>query len=260
MTLTRQDRTRKLKETVSELLPVEIFQRMDLGGKFSKKTLSIFDKPCDHLVANSIEQLWIEYGSRDGKVFAELMAFREYLIAYFLKPRIQFIRDEFDRIGVTPRPITLKDIKKNALPIFHVEQHFHEIIVQGNLFKKIGAPKNAQYRPHTFRTDPEVLIKLLDKLPTGIGEDAFWEAVWAHEVIQEIQQKISEKYSSFQSDSYWKERRKTAAKISIHAGKYAGRSGFLVENRGSQSQVEIEIESGKWLQARLPTSSVKVLK
>ena len=259
MKILAEDRTRILKDHVADFRPSDIIRKFQLGGTFKAESLEFFSESCDALASYSVDDLWWRYVSHSGPAFCHLLDFRAYLLKMCLKPKIQIIRDEFERIGIHPRPINFEDIA-DQLPIFFIEQRFSEVIVQGNLYDVIKVDKKKRYRPYSLATTNEELAEILSGIPTGIGEAAFWKAARAHEVIQKIKQAIDKEHHQFSCERHRIERRKTAAPIKIHSGKYAGKSGYLLDGGGSHVVVEVEMAPESWIQTRLPATSIEVVK
>ena len=106
---------------MSELRPAEVIGRYSCFGELRPATLEFFLESCEDLVSYSIEELWVHFRSQGDAKFCALLKFRDYLLSKVSKPKIQFIRDELERIGVSPRPINLDDIE-NHPPIFSVSR------------------------------------------------------------------------------------------------------------------------------------------
>ena len=259
MKILAEDRTRILKDHVADFRPSDIIRKFQLGGTFKAESLEFFSESCDALASYSVDDLWWRYGSHRGSAFYHLLDFRAYSLKMHSKPKIQIIRDEFERIGIQPRPINFDDIAKQ-LPIFCVDQHFTEVTVHGNLYDVIKADKKKVLSPYTLRTTTEELSEILSEIPTGIGEEAFWKAARAYEVIQKIKQAIEKEHHEFSSERHRSERRKTAPPITIRSGKYAGKSGYLLDESGSHVVVEVEMAPENWIQTRLPATSIEKAK
>lgn len=254
------DRTRILKESVSELTPSDLISRFGghMFGMVKSKTLMFFDESCDHLVAYSIDDLWRRYGCENPTYFSDLLAVRDRLLGQFSKSNIQYIRDEFERVGVKPRPIDMDNIA-NHPPIFNVQSRFGEIIVHGNLFRTVNVGSRVVQRPLSFISDFSELKSILNEIPSGMGEESFWESVKVHEAVRHVQQELEKKQAKFRSGRYRSEKRSQSKRVSFTAGKYAGHQGYLIDHRGSHVRVEVELSPGNWHLTTLPATSIKVL-
>ena len=258
------DRTRILRDTVSELSPSEAVRKFDPLRKSKASSLKFFEESCDHLVMYSVDNLWDIHGSQRGPAFFYLLDLRDYLLKQVSKPKIQYLREEFERIGVRSRALNFRDLEKHPekdpLPTFSVQWEIDAITVRGNLFKTVKLNGKRIHRQFMISTEFEELSQLLFELPSGIGEKAFWMGAGAKEAIRRIEQEQEAKHSEFRRETHRIARRKDAVRIKICGGKYAGRPGYLLYECGSQLAVEVEMSPTEWIEAKIPATNVEKLR